>query len=225
MIPLDPLGPLEALRTGWQPPSGWQPLAVAPAGTVPHDKAAWRALAESILRSRPALLRRAHASRLATEGVALAQALGARRVGLYSPVGAEVETRDLANALLAQGILLAYPRMLPDGVGMDFAECAGPTALAPRPRTRVLEPVGPAVDPTGLDLVVVPALALRSDLRRLGRGGGHFDRYLPNLRPDAVTVGCAAAACILDWMPPEPHDVALNCAVTEAGLHGPARQP
>lgn len=211
--------PLDTLRGRWLP----LPLAQAPA--TPSDKAAWRSLAESILRSRPAPTRRAHAVRLATEVANLATALHARRVGLYSPVGAEVETRDLANALLAQGIALAYPRMHPDGQGMDFADCSGPTALAPRPRTRMLEPVGAVVDPAELDLVVVPALALRPDLRRLGRGGGHFDRYLPKLRPGAVTVGCAAAACVLDWTPPEPHDVALTCAVTEAGLYGPARQP
>ena len=203
--------------------AAWQPLPVAHAGATPLDKAAWRALAEAILRARPAPARRAHATRLAAEVVALATALQARRVGLYSPIGAEVETRDLANALLAQGIQLAYPRMHPDGQGMDFADSAGPNALAPRPRTRLLEPTGPVVDPTDLDLVVVPALALRPDLRRLGRGGGHFDRYLPKLRPGAVTVGCAAAACVLDWTPAEPHDVALTCAVPEAGLYGPAR--
>ncbi len=202
------------------------PLAAAQAPQPwPDSKAAWRAAAEAVLRARPAQVRRAHALVMAKEITALALELGARRVGLYSPIGAETETRDLAYSLLAAGLALAYPRLQPDGLHMAFADCAGPDALAARPRSRLLEPVGPLVPPEELDLVVVPSMALRPDLRRLGRGGGHFDRYLPLLRPDAVTVGSAAGATIFEWAPVESHDVPLRCACTEAGLFRAAVTP
>jgi len=184
----------------------------------PATKAAWRAVADARLRARPAQDRRAHALILAKEITALAQTVGARRVGLYSPIGAEVETRDLAYALRASGVLLAYPRLRSDGSTMEFADCAGPEALTGRPRSRLLEPTGAALLPQELDLVVVPSLALRSDLKRLGRGGGHFDRYLPTLAAHTLTIGSAAAATILDWSPVEGHDIALHCVCTEAGL-------
>ena len=204
-------------------------LTVLPAVTIaahpepaPLTKAAWRALADACLRNRTPQQRRAHALSLAQAVTALAVQLGARRVGLYSPVGAEVETRDLAYALQAAGMELAYPRMRPSGDAMDFAASTGPDALAARPRTRILEPTGPIVPASSLDVLVVPGLAFGPDLRRLGRGGGHFDRYLPTLRADCVTIGCATSSTILAWSPVEAHDIALDYVCTEAGLFGPA---
>jgi 5-formyltetrahydrofolate cyclo-ligase len=197
-------------------------IAVAPPEPAPIDKTAWRALADTMLRARPQPVRKAHSTRLAETGVKVAQALGARTVGVYSPLGSEVETRELAFALLAQGVVVAWPRLRPDGAAMDFAMAASPGELRPRPRTRLLEPPGPAIDPAALDLVVVPAVLLRPDFVRLGRGGGHFDRYLPRLRADAVKLGVAAAACVLPWGPVAAHDCAMDLACTEYGLWGPA---
>jgi 5-formyltetrahydrofolate cyclo-ligase len=185
-------------------------------------KAGWRAAADARLRALTPVQRRAHAAILAREIKQLAQTRGARRVGLYAPVGAEVDTRELANALLSAGISLAYPRLRPDGQAMDFADCAGPAALAPRPRSRLLEPTGEVVPPAELDLLVVPAVAVRGDLTRLGRGGGHYDRYLPQLRDDTLLVGAVPEACVLDWTPVEPHDRRLHLVCTERGLAGPA---
>jgi 5-formyltetrahydrofolate cyclo-ligase len=200
-----------------------RPVALAPLpASTPAGKVGWRAQAEARLRALNPVQRRSHAVRLAKEIGQLAQALGARVVGLYAPVGAEPETRDLAHDLLARGIRLAYPRVHADGTAMDFAASDGPSALVPRPRTRMMEPAGSVLAPSDLDLVLVPALALRGDLTRLGRGGGHFDRYLPQLRPGAVLVGAVPAACVLDWSPREDHDVAMTLVCTEAGLYGPA---
>jgi 5-formyltetrahydrofolate cyclo-ligase len=72
------------------------------------------------------------------------------------------------------------------------------------------------VDPTHLDVVVVPGLAFTVDGRRLGQGGGHYDRFLPRLRPDCVTVGAAFAEQIVDELPTDPHDVRLDLVVTDA---------
>ena len=72
------------------------------------------------------------------------------------------------------------------------------------------------LDPVLLDLVVVPGLAFRPDGRRLGQGGGHYDRFLPRLRPDCRTVGAAFAEQLVADVPTEPHDVRLDLVVTDA---------
>lgn len=192
-------------------------LADAPA-PLPADKAAWRAAAQNALRTRPEPARKRHALGLAKEIGALADQLSAQVVAIYAPLGAEVETRELANALLVRGIQLVYPRVRADNSAMDMAQAAGPSALVARPRSRMMEPAGAVVAPERIDLVVVPCLALHPGGFRLGRGGGYYDRWLPGLRADAVTVAAVASACLWDFAPIEAHDQRLQLACTEAGL-------
>ena len=66
------------------------------------------------------------------------------------------------------------------------------------------------MDPRALDVVVVPGLAFTPDGRRLGQGGGHYDRFLPRLRPDCVTIGACFAEQVVADLPTEPHDVAAR---------------
>ncbi len=88
-------------------------------------------------------------------------------------------------------------------------------AFAPRvdgPELRV-EPGD--LDPTLIDVVVVPGLAFTPDGHRLGQGGGHYDRFLRRLRPGCVTVGAAFTEQVLDDLPHEDHDVQVGAVVTD----------
>jgi len=72
------------------------------------------------------------------------------------------------------------------------------------------------LDPALLDVVVVPGLAFTSDGRRLGQGGGHYDRFLPRLRPGCLTIGAAFAEQLVDELPTEDHDAKVSTVVTDA---------
>lgn len=72
------------------------------------------------------------------------------------------------------------------------------------------------LDPRALDVVVVPGLAFTVDGRRLGQGGGHYDRFLRRLRPDCVTIGAAFAEQLVADLPTDPHDVTLTHVATDA---------
>jgi 5-formyltetrahydrofolate cyclo-ligase len=71
------------------------------------------------------------------------------------------------------------------------------------------------VEPATLDLAVVPGLAFTADGRRLGQGGGHFDRFLPQLRPDCITIGVCFAEQLVDDLPTTPADVRVGLVVTD----------
>jgi 5-formyltetrahydrofolate cyclo-ligase len=89
------------------------------------------------------------------------------------------------------------------------------TAYAPRvdgPHLRV-EPGD--VDPASLDVVVVPGLAFTPDGRRLGQGGGHYDRFLRQLPPGCLTIGAAFAEQVVEDLPHEDHDVRVGAVVTD----------
>ncbi len=65
------------------------------------------------------------------------------------------------------------------------------------------------VEPAELDVVAVPLVAFDGAGRRLGYGGGNYDRLLPQLRPDALVAGVAFEEQRVDAVPTEPHDLPL----------------
>jgi 5-formyltetrahydrofolate cyclo-ligase len=78
------------------------------------------------------------------------------------------------------------------------------------------EPVGPPLDVSRVDVVLVPGVAFTPDGWRLGRGAGLYDRLLASLRPDAVRIGVCAETFVVPELPHEPHDEPVDVLVTDA---------
>jgi 5-formyltetrahydrofolate cyclo-ligase len=71
------------------------------------------------------------------------------------------------------------------------------------------------LDPLWPDIVVVPGLAFTGDGRRLGQGGGWYDRFLPRRRADCTTIGVCFAPQLVDHLPTDEHDVTLDAVITD----------
>jgi 5-formyltetrahydrofolate cyclo-ligase len=65
-----------------------------------------------------------------------------------------------------------------------------------------------------VDLVLVPGVAFDAEGRRLGYGGGFYDRLLPLMRPDVARVAGAYEEQIVDRVPTAAHDQRVPCIVT-----------
>jgi len=74
------------------------------------------------------------------------------------------------------------------------------------------------VDPTWPDVVIVPGLAFTAAGDRLGQGGGWYDRFLSDARPDCVAIGDCFNEQIVDALPTEPHDITMDVVVTDRGV-------
>jgi 5-formyltetrahydrofolate cyclo-ligase len=84
-------------------------------------------------------------------------------------------------------------------------------------RWGVREPVGGAVVPSEeIDAVIVPALAVDKLGHRLGYGMGYYDAFLP--QTSATTIALCPAACLIDKLPTEPHDVGVDIVITESSI-------
>ena len=68
-----------------------------------------------------------------------------------------------------------------------------------------------------IDAVLIPAVAFDRQGRRVGYGGGYYDRFLPEI-PRAARIGAAFACQIVAEIPPDPHDVPADRIVTEDEL-------
>lgn len=103
------------------------------------------------------------------------------------------------------GRAAGVPRL---GAG-DALETGAYSIACPQPRAPVLTP----------DLVLVPLLAFDHMGRRLGYGGGFYDRTIAALRAagDVQVVGLAYSAQRLTRVPSAAHDMRLDWIVTEHG--------
>ena len=64
-----------------------------------------------------------------------------------------------------------------------------------------------------LDLILVPCLAAAPDGRRLGHGGGYYDRFLEGHTENAVCLCFRRMFC--DEIPMDQYDVPMPCVITE----------
>ncbi len=105
----------------------------------------------------------------------------------------------------------------PDTTGwFDWCRSHRVVAYAPEVDGPELRVMPGDLDPAELDMAVVPGLAFTRDGGRLGQGGGHYDRFLPRLRSDCVTIGACFVEQLVDELPTEPHDHRVDHVATDA---------
>jgi 5-formyltetrahydrofolate cyclo-ligase len=142
-------------------------------------------------------------------------------VAAYVPMGPEPGGEDLPTVLLdalAPDGRLLLPVLLNDG-DLDWAAFTG--ALTPG-RRGLLEPVGTRLGVHAIrtaTLVIVPALAVDPAGRRLGRGGGSYDRALSRISTTR-TVALLHDGELIAAVPAAPHDRPVHATITPSrGLH------
>ncbi len=83
-------------------------------------------------------------------------------------------------------------------------------------------PQCPHVDIAELDIILVPGLAFTHGGKRLGRGGGYYDRLLAHPHCRAERIAVAFDVQIVDHITVEFHDQHIHQIITESGLIQPA---
>jgi 5-formyltetrahydrofolate cyclo-ligase len=131
----------------------------------------------------------------------------AETVMAFVSFNGEPDTDPLFARLTVEGKRLVLPRVDPEGLVV----AAGDT---PRVASRfgVQEPSGPPIDPSEVDLVIVPGLAFTTTGDRLGYGGGYYDRFLPMLA--APSVGVCFVDQLVDELPLASHDVPVGAVIS-----------
>ncbi|BDG08370.1 5-formyltetrahydrofolate cyclo-ligase [Anaeromyxobacter paludicola] len=196
---------------------------------TPHPPSPDLALAKAQLRQQLTTARarlepgvRATACEAITRTVCALPAWGeAGVVALYAASGGEVETAALAAAAVRAGKTLAWPVIVAGDRRLSFA-AAAPEALVAGPfGIRRPPPGAPAVARGEIGLFLVPGVGFDLACERLGRGAGFYDATLAAVEGKAERVGLAFDLQVVDALPRESHDVALDAVVTETRLLRP----
>ena len=130
-------------------------------------------------------------------------------VALFYPLA---EEPDLLELLSDKTKRFVFPCVC--AAGMEWREAREPSEF--RERTflgsrSLYEPTeGKEVVLNDIDIVIVPGLVFTLDGKRLGRGGGYYDRALAELREDALSVGVCFGFQLLETLPTELHDKSVH---------------
>lgn len=181
-------------------------------GALKREK---RRIRRGVLEERDALppdVRIDWGDRIAERFVTLPEVGRAKVVMVFSSFGSEVPTGSLIERLRDRRVVVALPRIEgADLVAVPYApgDLMRPTSFG------ALEPLAPEdIEPASLDVVGVPGVAFDRQGRRIGYGGGYYDRFLRRL--PAFTVGIAFGIQVIDGpLPAGSFDLSVQAIVTE----------
>ncbi len=142
----------------------------------------------------------------------------------YAALAREVSIDDTLRRLIAAGGTVCLPWVNGAELGVGVVEDLD-ADLAPGWRG-VREPTPDLrrpLRPQALDALIVPGVGFDLAGNRLGYGGGHFDRLLARTRRGAVVIGVALDEQIVDALPVERHDRAVDVVVTPTRTIRPER--
>jgi len=190
---------------------------VDPERELVEAKKAIRVAIRERLREMEPAERRDAASRGCTRLLELPEVQSARTVLFYMPTRTEISPLEAAEACRAEGIEIVLPRVRPgsDEIELVTADSLDPAGLV-ADATGMLAPASGRVLRVGeLDAAIVPGIAFDRDGRRLGRGGGFYDRLLVRLGERCPAIGFAFAAQLVERVPEEAHDLRVGAVVTD----------
>lgn len=134
-----------------------------------------------------------------------------RAVGAYMPMTDEVDITPLFDCLEKTFFIPAF-----DESSSNYRMARLTTELK-KGHFGILEPAVPDfAGENEIDLILVPGVAFDCAGRRIGRGGGFYDRLLPQYR--AVRAGICFDFQCLEAIPAEPHDVRMDWVATETQI-------
>ncbi|RPI50809.1 MAG: 5-formyltetrahydrofolate cyclo-ligase [Deltaproteobacteria bacterium] len=137
---------------------------------------------------------------------------------IYVSFRSEVNTHQLIRERLNDGLEVAIPktdvinRRLEIYLLKDWGTGLRPGAYG------ILEPdikMASLIQPSQIDMVVIPGSVFDRQCGRYGYGGGYFDRFLSLEAPQALRIGLAFSLQVLPKIPLKTHDQRMDIIVTE----------
>ena len=179
-----------------------------------------RALRARVLRARdelPPKVRTEAGRAIVASLVAREDYSSATTLLLTLPFGSEWDTRPLLDLALGRGKRVVLPRVNAASRMLELCAIERVDHDAAPGFRGIYEPGAHCelVPVDAIDWVLVPGVAFDIAGRRIGYGGGYYDRMLPLLRPDARRVAGAFDVQVVEHVPAAAHDLVVDALVTE----------
>lgn len=140
----------------------------------------------------------------------------------FAGTSSEIDTAPILEDALGQGKRVGVPKCTARGI-MEVREIRSLRDLEAG-KYGIMEPGAhtPVIQPEEIHLAIVPCMSCSHDGRRLGYGGGYYDRYLGRTRAVKAVI-CRERIMRAD-IPVEPHDQIMDMVISENGVWRLAEQ-
>ena len=133
---------------------------------------------------------------LTTRLVSLSEYQSAKIIAVYRAIKSEPDLADFIARATNDGKIICYPTGWKTGVMHMSAED------------------NQIIGPSKIDILIIPCVAYDPKTKvRLGRGGGHYDRYVEKC-PNAFKILVANEQDAIKNLPQEPHDLIADLVIT-----------
>ena len=140
----------------------------------------------------------------------------AKTVMFYWSISGEVGTKDLIGRAKEMNTQIALPVVMDKGEMVPY-EFTASGDLVPG-SLGILQPDAQRASPVSLDkldVVIVPGVAFSRQGKRLGRGGGYYDRFLKKLPSSVKRIGLAFTFQVFEDLPFDPlQDEKVDLVIT-----------
>ena len=142
--------------------------------------------------------------------------VNAKNIFIYVSYKSEVNTHKIIENALLSGKRISVPKVISKKAGMKSFEIKSFSDLQSG-KFGILEPHEETVETLSdtFDLIIVPGLAFDKQGGRLGYGGGYYDRFLCNLKSNALLLALAYDFQLINEVPMEKFDIRINGIITE----------
>jgi len=140
----------------------------------------------------------------------------ASSIGLYFPIGSEVNTIEIIKHSLATKRIISLPRIIDSNKILFFKiiENSFEDIKMTKGKYGILENSMSDFIITKMDLLIVPGIAFDLQGNRIGYGKGYYDRFLSKLKANNI-MALAFENQIIDKIPKTQNDIPVNVIVTE----------
>ena len=144
----------------------------------------------------------------------------AQTVMLFLNFREEVETTAMAEATIAGKKKLVLPRCAPHGILLpievhDLIQDIEPGTYGIREPKLSLK----VVEPSEIDLIIVPGSGFDLQGNRLGYGGGYYDRFFMLLNPLTPRIALGFECQVIEQVPIDKHDAIMTMLITEKKVY------
>ncbi len=137
-------------------------------------------------------------------------------LAVYLASAEEIDLSVFIDGMLGRGVTVVSPRWNGETYELAKIKSLAEDDLQLGPMN-IQEPAeADIVEPKDVAAWIIPGLAFTKDGKRLGFGGGWYDRLLSSARSDSLKIGVAHDFQIVDDIPSEPHDIRLTRIVNDS---------